>query len=84
MKDLVPLSHTKTGTSSIINSVNSPEHMRRRLLDLGFSKGTVIKCVQSSPSGDPVAYMLRGTIIALRNEDARQIMVQKGGTNEWD
>lgn len=84
MKEVEPLSNIKAGTISTIDSVHSTEHMRRRLLDLGFSQGTIIKCVQYSPSGDPVAYMVRGTIIALRKEDANLIMVDKGGTDEWD
>lgn len=84
LKEVEPLSNIKAGTISTIDSVQSTDHMRRRLLDLGFSQGTIIKCVQCSPSGDPVAYMVRGTIIALRNEDANQIMVDKGGTNGWD
>lgn len=84
MNELVPLSHLKAGTTSIIDSVNSPDHMKRRLLDLGFCKGTRIKCVQYSPSGDPVAYMLRGTVIALRNEDACDILVKRGGAESWD
>lgn len=84
MKELVPLSELKAGTTSIIYSINSPEQMRRRLLDLGFSHGTTIKCLQYSPSGDPVAYLLRGTVIALRNEDACHILVREGGSNTWD
>ena len=84
MKELVPLSELKAGTISTIDSLNSPDHMRRRLMDLGFSSGTSIKCVQCSPAGDPVAYMLRGTIIALRNEDACHILVRNGGDETWD
>jgi DtxR family Mn-dependent transcriptional regulator len=43
---------------------------RRRLMDLGFVPGTEVKAVLSSPTGDPVAYELRGTLIALRHEQA--------------
>lgn len=84
MKDLVPLNLVQVGNTCIIDSIQSPDQMRRRLLDLGFSKGTPVKCVQHSPSGDPVAYMLRGTVIALRNEDACNIIVYKGGDDLWD
>ncbi len=84
MNDLVPLSSLKVGTTCKIDSILTDEHMRRRLLDLGFSSGTIIKCVQYSPSGDPIAYMLRGTIIALRKEDAGDILVQEGGGHAWD
>lgn len=49
--------------------------MRRRLQDLGIVEGTTIECLQKSPSGDPVAYKIRGTIIALRSEDANKIII---------
>ncbi len=50
--------------------------MRRRLLDLGVVKGACIECVQISPYGDPTAYCIKGAIIALRQEDACQILIQ--------
>lgn len=49
--------------------------MRRRLLDLGIVEGTLIQCVHQSPFGDPTAYTIRGVTIALRREDARNILV---------
>ena len=49
--------------------------MRRRLLDLGFTAGAHITCLQHSASGDPAAYLIRGTVIALREEDSRRIAV---------
>lgn len=50
---------------------------RRRFLDLGFTVGTNVLPAFSSPSGDPVAYIVRGTVIALRNEDAKRIMIER-------
>ena len=47
------------------------------MLDLGIVKNTIIKPVLKSPSGDPVAYEIRGAIIALRKEDSDLIMVKK-------
>ncbi len=43
---------------------------RRRLLDLGFVAGTPVEVEMVSPSGDPTAYRVRGTVIALRHEQA--------------
>lgn len=48
---------------------------RRRLLDLGFVPGTVLEVELVSPTGDPVAYRVRGTVIALRRKQARQIRI---------
>lgn len=48
---------------------------RRRMLDLGLVQGTTVEALQKSPSGDPIAYFIRGAVIALRDEDARKITV---------
>ncbi len=49
--------------------------MRRRLQDIGLIEGTDILCLNRSPSGDPVAYLIRGAVIALREEETSKIMV---------
>jgi ferrous iron transport protein B len=48
-----------------------------RLLDLGWTQGTPVECVRESPLGDPVAYAVRGSVIALRRQDARQIEIEQ-------
>lgn len=48
---------------------------QRRLLDLGFSTGNTVTALFQSPFGDPTAYMIMGSIIALRREDANQIAI---------
>lgn len=48
---------------------------RRRLFDLGFVPGTWLEVEMLSPTGDPVAYRVRGTVIALRGEQARHIRI---------
>jgi DtxR family Mn-dependent transcriptional regulator len=50
---------------------------RRRLLDLGFVVGTDIKIDMNSPLGNPVAYEVKGTSIALRNDQASKILINK-------
>jgi DtxR family Mn-dependent transcriptional regulator len=48
---------------------------RRRLLDLGFVAGTAVEVEMVSPGGDPTAYRVRGTLIALRREQANLIRI---------
>ena len=50
--------------------------IRRRLLDLGLLPGTEVKAVMKSPLGNPVAYDIRGSMFALRLEDASRIVVE--------
>lgn len=49
---------------------------RRRLLDLGFVPGTAVEVERVSPLGDPVAYRVRGSVVALRSEQARLIRIR--------
>ncbi|CDB31901.1 feoA domain protein [Clostridium sp. CAG:575] len=58
-----------------VNDIKCVEGIKRRLLDLGIIKGTKIEPVLLSPSGDPRAFSVRGTLIAIRKEDAENIEV---------
>lgn len=60
-------------TVGIIDELNCNGNIRRRLLDLGLVKGTKITPVFKSPSGDPTAFEIRKTLIALRKEDSKLI-----------
>jgi len=61
----------------LARSCRGPE--RRRLLDLGFVPGTVVDVEMVSPSGEPTAYRVRGTVIALHREQARLVHVETAG-----
>ena len=53
---------------------------RRRLLDLGVVRGTDIRAELRSAAGDPMAYRIRGALIALRREQAEWIRIEKEST----
>jgi ferrous iron transport protein A len=63
-------------TVGIIDDVKCYENIRRRMLDLGLIKGTKIIPVFKSPSGDPIAYEIRKTLIAIRKEDSEYITLK--------
>ena len=71
-----PLNEITVGQRVRVSDVTSTGAMRRRLQDLGVIKGTHIECLQKSPKGDPIAYLIRGAAIALRNEDANNIICE--------
>ena len=52
---------------------------RRRLMDLGIVPGTMITPEMVSVGGDPVAYRVRGSLLALRRSQAQQIYVSREG-----
>ncbi len=63
-------------TKGYIKKLNCVGNIRRRLLDLGFVEGASITPILISPSGDPYAFSIRGTLIAIRKEDANLITLQ--------
>lgn len=60
-----------------IKEIKTEGEMRRRMFDLGLVEGTRIQCAFAAPFGEPRAYLVRGTLIALRSEDAGKIEVKR-------
>ncbi|HHT35834.1 MAG TPA: ferrous iron transport protein A [Firmicutes bacterium] len=58
-----------------VRYITANSTIRSRLLDLGLISNTTVKALQRSPAGDPTAYQIRGTVIALRSEDAAHIII---------
>jgi Fe2+ transport system protein FeoA len=67
----------KTGCAATVKSINNKSTERRRLYDLGILPGTRIENVMPSPLGDPVAYRVRSSIVALRREQAQLIEIEE-------
>lgn len=76
MSENTDLSQLKDGESATVKSLEATGSIRRRMLDLGLIEGTEVECIRKSPLGDPVAYMIRGAVIALRKEDSSQILIE--------
>ena len=67
------LNDLKMNENGYIKKICTNESLRKRLLDLGFIENTLIKPVFSNPSNDSRAYEIRGSLIAIRNSDAKEI-----------
>ena len=76
MQDIIPLSDLNINQNSKIEIFLVNSKIRQRLLDLGFIKGTDITCVLKNSSNDLSAYLIRGTVIALRKDDSSKILVK--------
>lgn len=66
----------KEGQSAFVKTINLKGAIRRRVLDLGLIEGTKVRCVLISASCDPIAYRIRGALIALRRDDAEKIEIE--------
>jgi len=60
----------------LIEALDGPETECRRLLDLGFTPGEVVAVVRTTPLGDPLVVVVKGTQLALRKREASWILVR--------
>ena len=84
-ESVAPLTALPAGTRSIVYGL-SPACVgaeRRRLLDLGVVPGTVIARELESPFGSPLAYRIRGTLVALRKRQTDRVLID-GSSNEHE
>jgi len=82
------LDKLRPGEAARVRALDAQEGIRRRLQDIGLIEGTKVQCLMISPLGDPAAYAICGAVIALRQEDASQVRVEReywdGGDEKWD
>lgn len=75
----ISLCELKIGECAVIDDINTDYSLKQRLQDIGLIKGSMVKVLHSSPCGNPRAYLIKGCVIALRNCDAKKILVTKRG-----
>lgn len=77
MKQRLYLNNLDLNKNCKVIDILCDKHSKRRFLDLGIINGTLIKPLFRSPFSDPTAYEINNTVIAIRNEDAKKILVEK-------
>lgn len=87
-KQSIPMHQLPLGRCGTVTQISVIGPARRRMLDLGLTHSTEVAALQRSPSGDPTAYFIRGAVIALRSQDASQILVtpaikKRGSGSLW-
>lgn len=73
--NIISLKNLPVGKSGKVINLICKKSKRRRLLDLGITPNTIIRNERVSPSGNPIAFNIRGTVIALRKEEAEEILI---------
>ena len=69
------LSDLKPGEKGVISRVTGEGATRRRLLDMGLTRGTEIVVVRKAPLGDPIEFLLKGYNLSLRKSECENIYV---------
>ena len=70
------LKETKTGQTVTVVKLNGEGAVKRRIMDMGITKGTEIYVRKVAPLGDPVEVTVRGYELSIRKADAELIQLK--------
>lgn len=77
MSENCSLNELNPGQTAVVEELKTKGSIRRRLLDIGLVRNTMVECVGRSPAGDPTAFLIRVAVIAIRSEDLKDIVVRR-------
>ncbi len=69
------LNEVKVGDSAYIKKINGEGAVKRRIMDMGLTKGVMVTVRKVAPLGDPIELNCRGYELSIRKEDAANIEV---------
>ncbi len=70
------LKEAKTGQTVTVKKLNGEGAVKRRIMDMGITKGVEIYVRKVAPLGDPVEITVRGYELSVRKADAEMVEVQ--------
>ena len=70
------LKDVKIGETVVIDRLNGEGALKRRILDMGLTKGTQVYVRKVAPLGDPMELTVRGYELSVRKADAELIEVK--------
>lgn len=73
---MMTLKDLKPGQEGAVESIGVRGPLKRRIMDMGVTPGTIIKVIKVAPLGDPIEVNIRGYELSLRKDEAAQIVVK--------
>jgi ferrous iron transport protein A len=70
------LAQLPEGEAGVLDRLDLPEDIARRLMELGFLPGHIIVPARSAPGGEPRVYRVDGSEVALRRETASHLILR--------
>ncbi len=82
----MPETHTldqlAEGSSAVVVRIAGQGAVRRRIMDMGITRGVEIELVKAAPLGDPLEYLVRGYHLSLRRSEAQMIEVEMSAASQ--
>ena len=63
------------GQSAVVRRLTGEGAVKRRIMDMGITKGTDVFVRKVAPLGDPIEVTVRGFELSLRKDEAQQVLV---------
>lgn len=73
---MTTLKEIKCGEKATVKKIQGEGPVRRRIMDMGITKGCEIFVRKVAPLGDPIEVQIRGYELSLRKSDAEMILVE--------
>ncbi|MGE4277866.1 MAG: ferrous iron transport protein A [Lawsonibacter sp.] len=70
------LKQAKIGETVVVQRLQGEGPVKRRIMDMGITKGTSVFIRKVAPFGDPVEITVRGYELSLRKQDAEMVLVE--------
>lgn len=70
------LKETACGATVTVRKIDGEGAVRRRIMDMGLTKGTQVFVRKVAPLGDPIELTVRGYELSIRKADAESILVE--------
>ena len=70
------LKEVNTGETVIVSKINVTGSIKRRIMDMGITKGVSVTVRKVAPLGDPIELNVRNYAVSLRKADAENIVVE--------
>lgn len=74
------LSKLKLNEEAVIEEINCDKEVKRRILDMGLTKGTTVVLTKFAPLNDPIEILVRDYRLTIRKTEASKIIVRKTNT----
>lgn len=75
---MMTLRDVKVGQTAVVVRLHGEGAVKRRIMDMGITKGTSVFVRKVAPLGDPVEVTVRNYELSLRKADAEMIEVKEG------
>ncbi|MCD8140787.1 MAG: ferrous iron transport protein A [Planctomycetaceae bacterium] len=77
MSEIVTLDTVKPGEKATVVSIDGERDIKKRINEMGLTRGSVVEVERVAPLGDPLDIKVRGYRLSLRKEEASKVAVEK-------